>query len=156
MTFKRGCLSLLAVMVLSSGWARAESLSERLQKGIYTEETVGDLDAARGIYQKIVADAKADRAVAAQAQFRLAQCLLKQEKGEQAVAAFQKVIDEFADQKELVAKARQHVPPRPGLELLPEPWVDGESLRLQIRLSKKDLRSSRLAFRLRFSPLMRE
>ena len=134
MTFKTLILSVVAV-VLSAGLAMADSLAERLEKGIYTEETVGDLDAAKDIYEQIVADAKTDRIVAAQAQFRLAQCLLKQEKKDAAVEAFKKLIEEFADQKELVAKAKKHAPVRPDFELLPEPWVDGESLQFQVELA---------------------
>ena len=34
-----------------------------------------------------------------------------------------------------VTKVQKHVPIRPDFELLPEPWVDGESLQLQIRLA---------------------
>ncbi len=77
MTLKTLVLSMVAVVLLSGGLAMADSLAERLERGIYTEETVGDLDAAKDIYQQIVADAESDRVVAAQAQFRLAQCLLK-------------------------------------------------------------------------------
>jgi len=135
MTIKTLVLSILAVVLLSGSVSKADSLAERLEKGIYTEETVGNLDAAMDIYQQIVADAGTDRAVAAQAQFRLGQCLLKQEKNDEAIAAFKKLIEEFADQKELVAKAKKHVPIRPDFEMLPEPWVDGESLQLQIKLA---------------------
>ena len=134
MTIKTLVFSIV-VVVLSGGLAMADSLAERLEAGIYAEETVGDLDAARDIYLQIVADAEADRVVAAQAQFRLGQCFLKQEKKDEAIAAFKKLIEEFADQKELVAKAKKHVPIRPDFELLPEPWVDGESLQLQIKLA---------------------
>ncbi len=134
MTIKTLVFSIV-VVVLSGGLAMADSLAERLEAGIYAEETVGDLDAARDIYLQIVADAEADRGVAAQAQFRLGQCFLKQEKKDEAIAAFKKLIEEFADQKELVAKAKKHVPIRPDFELLPEPWVDGESLQFQIKLA---------------------
>ena len=137
MTYKTLVLSMVAVVVLllSGGLAIADSLAERLEKGIYTEETIGDLDAAKDIYQQIVVDAKGDRVVAAQAQFRLGQCLLKQGKENEAIAAFKKLIKDFADQKELVARAKKHVPIRPDFELLPAPWVDGESLQLQIKLA---------------------
>jgi len=134
MTIKPLVLSVVAAVLLSGGLAMADSLAERLEKGIYTEETVGDLDAAKDIYQQIVTDAGADRAVAAQAQFRLGQCLLKQEKEDEAIGAFKKLIEEFADQKELVAKAKKYVPSRPDFEMLPEPWVDGESLQLRAKL----------------------
>ena len=60
MTFKTLVLSMVAVVLQSGGVAMADSLAERLEKGIYTEETIGNLDAARDIYQQIVADAETD------------------------------------------------------------------------------------------------
>jgi hypothetical protein len=110
----------------------ASSASELLEKGIYTEETVGNLDEAISIYEKVVAEGEASHALAAQAQFRLGQCLLKKGKKAEATAAFEKLISNFADQKELVAKARKFVPE--GIQLEPVPWVDGEALQLQYRL----------------------
>jgi tetratricopeptide (TPR) repeat protein len=80
-----------------------------LEKGIYTEETVGDLDAAIKIYQQIVEDAKAARKYAAQAQYRLGMCYLKKRQSTKAVNCFNELIAAFSDQKELVAKAREQI-----------------------------------------------
>jgi tetratricopeptide (TPR) repeat protein len=113
--------------------ARADSASELLEKGIYTEETAGDLDKAIAIYEKVVAEAKAGHALAAQAQYHIGQCLLKKGKKAEATAAFQKLVSDFPDQKDLVAKARQFVPE--GTPLGPVPWVDGEALQLRMRFS---------------------
>ena len=68
---------------------RAESVGERLHKGVYQEETVGDLEAAMKIYQEIVADEKANRPHAAQAKYRLGMCHVKKGEKEKAVAAFE-------------------------------------------------------------------
>jgi tetratricopeptide (TPR) repeat protein len=111
--------------------AMAASASEMLEKGIYTEETVGDLDKAISIYQKVVAEGKAAHALAAQAQYHIGQCLLKKGKKGEATAAFQKLVNDFPDQKELVAKARKFLPE--GVQLGPVPWVDGETLQLRFR-----------------------
>ncbi len=113
--------------------AMAASTSELLEKGIYTEETVGNLDEAISIYQQVVAEAAASHALAAQAQYRLGQCLLKKGKKAEATAAFEKLISDFADQKELVAKARKFVPE--GIQLESAPWVDGEFMQLRYRLA---------------------
>ena len=51
--------------------AAAESAAELLEKGIYTEQTVGDLAAAIEIYTRVVENTEANRPHAAQAQFRL-------------------------------------------------------------------------------------
>lgn len=80
-----------------------------LEKGIYTEQTVGDLDGAIGIYQRIVNDANANRPYVAQAQYRLGTCLLKKGQKDQALAAFRTVATQFADQKEVAALASRQL-----------------------------------------------
>ncbi len=84
----------------------ASSLSELLEKAIFTEESVGDLDAAIEIYQTILAEAEASRPYVAQAQFRLGMCYLKQGKEDKAAAALQRVLTNFPKQRELVEQAR--------------------------------------------------
>ncbi|TWU42425.1 DUF3108 domain-containing protein [Novipirellula artificiosorum] len=111
----------------------AQTASERLEKGIYTEETVGNLDEAIKIYRSIVADAKETEALGAKAQYRLASCLSK--KGDQAgaVAAYEALIKNYPNQKELVSKAREQLPAK--LELGEAPWNDGEQLTLTMKLA---------------------
>ena len=58
----------------------ADSVSALLEKGIYSEETVGGSANAIEIYQKVVDEAKTSEAYAAEAQYRFGQCLLKQRK----------------------------------------------------------------------------
>ena len=103
---------LMAVMVFAacSAAPAADTAAELLEKGINAEEKAGDLQAAIDLYQKAIAEAKNDEARAAEAQYRIGQCLLKQKKNDKAVAAFQKVIDSYPDQQQWAAKARQHVP----------------------------------------------
>lgn len=88
---------------------RAESVSLLLQKGIFAEETEGNLDAAIKIYQEIVAEAQANRTLIAQAQFRLASCLLKKGQRTEAATAFREIVDHHAAEPALVAKARSHL-----------------------------------------------
>jgi hypothetical protein len=126
-----GVVALLATAMAAAAEPekKAASPSELLEKGIYTEETVGDLDGAISIYEKVVAEAKAVRALAAEALYRVGQCLLKKGKKAEAEAAFQKLIADFPDQKDWIAKARKHV--HEGISLGPVPWVDGETLQLR-------------------------
>ena len=86
--------------------AQVESVGVLLQKGIYQEETVGDLDAAMKIYHQIVADEKADRPHAAQAKYRLGMCHVKKGENEKAVETFEELIQEFPGQAKLVEQAR--------------------------------------------------
>jgi hypothetical protein len=112
--------------------AASASPSELLEKGIYSEETKGDLDGAIAIYQQVLSEVKAGQSLAAQAQFRLAQCYLKKNKSAEANAAFEKLIHDFPGEKDLVAKARGRLPAQPKLG--PVPWVDGERLQLALKL----------------------
>jgi tetratricopeptide (TPR) repeat protein len=108
----------------------APSSAVMLEKGIYTEETLGDLDAAMKIYRQIVEDAKANRRYAAQAQYRLGMCYLK--KGDKAKArdTLDELIRQFPDQKDLIAQARKQIPSE--LKLIAAPWADGEQMTLAI------------------------
>lgn len=108
------------------------SPSELLEKGIYAEETKGDIEGAITIYQQLVAESKASQSLAAKAQLRLGQCLLKKNRRNEAVAAFEKLIRDFPDEKELIAKARENLPSK--LALAPVPWVDGERLQMTLTL----------------------
>ena len=70
------CISVLIVAATAAIHSTAApaapaSPSELLEKGIYNEETKGDLDSAIAIYQQLVAEANVNQSLAAQAQFRL-------------------------------------------------------------------------------------
>lgn len=89
--------------------ARGESASTLLEKGIYSEETAGNLDEAIKIYKQIVDEAKANRPAVAQALYRLGMCELKKGRTSEASSAFTTVVTQYADQKELVAKAQKQL-----------------------------------------------
>lgn len=134
----RGAKAILVVVSLASFVATANlaagaSPSELLEKGIYSEETKGDLEAAMQLYQQVAAEAKSGQAVAAQAQYRLGVCYYKKKNYAEATAAFEKLVKEYPDQKELVASANQYL--AGAVELLPAPWVDGEEMRLDIKFA---------------------
>jgi hypothetical protein len=119
---RRGFL-LLAVAYWAIS-AFAQPASDLLQSGIYSQDTVGDLDAAIRIYRQILGSGTGMRLYAAHAQYRLGVCLLR--KGDSAAAAevFQTVIREYSDQPALVARARESLPP--GNRLLRAPWPPTE------------------------------
>ena len=123
----------LAAGVAVSAPVKAESVSELLEKGIYAQETVGDLDKAISIYKEVVKRAKADQLLAAKAQFNIGQCLLKKGKKAEAEAAFKKLIKDYPGAGELVAKAEKLLPE--SMPLGPVPWVDGEVLQLRLRMT---------------------
>ena len=80
-------LACLTIFTLAAP-AKAATASELLEKAIYTEETVGDLDQAIMVYQQVVAEGKAAQGVAAQAQLRIGLIYAKQGKAAQATSRF--------------------------------------------------------------------
>lgn len=56
----------------------AQTLSEQLQKGIYTEETLGDRVEAARIYRQIIAAPAVPRSIAQDAERRLARLTASQ------------------------------------------------------------------------------
>ena len=116
--------------------AAADSPVERLEKGIYTEETVGDLAQAIEIYSSIVDDDDANRGHVAQAQFRLGMCHLKAGEEAEARRAFEQLVERFPEQEEWVARAQQELATTAeALPLSPKvPWLDGELLTYKMSL----------------------
>ena len=124
---------LAAVIAGGAGSMQAASPSEMLEKGIYAEETKGDIDGAIKIYEQVVSEGKSARAFAAQAQFRIGLCYQKKQQAALAREAFIKLAEAFPEQKDLLAKARQYLPSDPTLG--PAPWVDGEVLQLTVKFA---------------------
>jgi len=120
------------VVVCTAVAAWGASPSETLQKAIYTEETVGNVDEAIKLYQQVIDEAKSAKSAAAQAEYRLAQCLFKKDRKTEANAALEKLIADYPEEKELVAKARRLLPT--ALKLQAAPWQDHEALMLDIKL----------------------
>ncbi|MGY8768278.1 MAG: DUF3108 domain-containing protein [Pirellulales bacterium] len=129
----------LVAMLLGNSVSAEDTPSNLLEKGIYTEETVGDLDKAIKIYEEIISQSKANRKFVAQAQLRLGKCLVKQGKKKEAEKVFRKLVDQFKDspaQKDLVAQARKLLPVTVSdLNLIDVPWVDGEHLEMRVKLA---------------------
>lgn len=112
--------------------ASAATASQLLEKAIYAEETVGDLDEAIEIYETVLAKSKRSINAAAEAQYRIGTCYAKQGKTDEANAAFQKVIDNYSQATTWVAKAKSSLPGTP--ELLPVPWGDGDTMIYELKL----------------------
>ena len=127
-----GLLPLVIIFLALAPPVRAATAGEILEKAIYAEETAGDLDEAIKLYEQVIAEAKTARSAAAKAQYRLGLIYEKQGKVEQAAEAFRAVIENYAEEEELVAQARKRLPSE--VQLLPAPWVDGEELQLDMKL----------------------
>src|SRR5215510_8591483 len=103
-------LGVALVLFNSAHVAYAASLAEILEKGIYTEETKGELKAATEIYRQIVDDPAAQRSLMAQAQLRLGLCQLKLGNKPQAISALDRLTQEFPDKDKLLAIVEQQMP----------------------------------------------
>jgi carboxyl-terminal processing protease len=98
------------LMLCAAPMAWGASADWLLEKGIYTEETKGELKAAAEIYQQVVDDSKASRSLVAQAQLRLGLCQLKLGNKPQAISALERLTQEFPDKDKLLALVEQHMP----------------------------------------------
>lgn len=94
-----GLMAVLVGVTLS-----AQSLGVELQRVTQQATVTGDLHAAIEDYKKIVARAGADRAIAAQALVRMADCYQKLGDAE-ARKIYERIVREFPDRKEEVALA---------------------------------------------------
>src|SRR2546421_8630689 len=104
MTKMAGSLQCSAVLILlftlSQGavLAATNDLSSLLQKGLFEEEANHNFGAAIQAYQAVVDHFDENRKLAATATFRLAECYRKQNKTNEAVEQYQRVLGDFAEQ----------------------------------------------------------
>ena len=125
------CLLSITTLLTAAEATGAGSPSELLEQGLYSEQTKGDIDEAMKLYQQVVAEGKAGQAVAAQAQYRLGMCYHKKKNYAEATAAFERVVRDYPEQRDLVALASRYL--TGAMPLLPAPWVDGEEMQLDIK-----------------------
>lgn len=109
---------LLAVLVMAGALATGIGSGQQkgqqdvaLQAAIRKETVEGDLKGAIEQYKKIIAQPGTGRATAATALLRMGQCLEKlgETQAQEARQAYERVVREFADQKEAVAEARKRL-----------------------------------------------
>lgn len=103
---------LFAVAALAlrlAGATPTNDLTATLKKGLYEEEANRNLEAAIAAYQQVVARFDKDRRAAATAVYRLGECYRKLGRTNDAVAQFERVIREFADDETLVKVSRNNL-----------------------------------------------
>lgn len=122
MTTRSLATVILAIAVVSCA-AAGQSIADLFQKGIYTQETVGDLDGAIRIYRQVISAGTEAHGYTAQALYRLGLCLHAKGDSAGAIQAFEKLVKDYPDEKELAAKVQQYLP---RLKLLPVPWPERE------------------------------
>jgi hypothetical protein len=93
--------------------------AELLQKGIFAQETAGDLEGAAKIFRQIVDSHPIQREIAAQAQYRLGLTLLAKGDAAGASQEIQRLGWDFPDYKELIASAKNASGPAPASGMIP-------------------------------------
>ena len=109
-------LLLAAVVFMTVLPAIAQTDSEQLQKGIFAQDSQGNLDSAIAIYRQLAYSGLTQRNVAAEAQYRLAQALLAKGDITAATREFERMERDFADYQKLVSSlaARKRGPSAPA------------------------------------------
>jgi ankyrin repeat protein len=89
--------------------AATNDVSGMLQKGLFEEEANRNLDAAIQAYQSVITQTDKDRKFAATAIFRLGECYRKLGKTNEATTQYERIVQEFGDQTELVKLSQGYV-----------------------------------------------
>ena len=104
------CVLFIAAILASGGFGRAaDTVTETFQKALFEEEANQNYDAAMRAYRDVVARMDEQRKLAATAVFRLGECFRKLGQTNDAVAQYQRILREFADQPTLVNLSRQNL-----------------------------------------------
>jgi tetratricopeptide (TPR) repeat protein len=98
--------SFLALPPTSDAQTAQQRLAEavRLQQAMHRQDAAGDLDAAIAIYRELASSSATDRAIAAEAQYRLAQSLLQKGELDAAAQEIMALSRLFPDQAALVSR----------------------------------------------------
>jgi tetratricopeptide (TPR) repeat protein len=105
-TLKTIVTGIVLTAILPVCIAAAAPTSELLQKGLYAEEVEGNIDSAIKTYGEIIKKTDAPRNHIAQALYRQGMCYLKIKDEQAAKTVFEKLVNEYADQTEIVQKAQ--------------------------------------------------
>jgi hypothetical protein len=98
----------LAVLVLGLAvGALGQSAATLLEDAIYAEETEGDLDKALRLYDQVIALGGGDDVYRARALYRKGMCHLKAGREDLAEEALGRLLTEFADQEQVISRARE-------------------------------------------------
>src|SRR5687767_2711273 len=121
-------IALYLMIVLAA--AAAETPQELFQKALVKERSEGKLDEAIQLYRRAVDSAGKDRALAAKALVQLGECYEKLGSTE-ARKQYDRVLREYADQKEAVAAARARLGHKVETELVTRQVWSGEDVNLE-------------------------
>ena len=120
----------IVTVTLLLGWfgtlmAAGETTRELFERAVYTESTVGDMNAAEKLYRQIIDEEKANRPLTAQSYYHLSMLLIKSEKEKEALSVLEALAKDFPDQTDLIEKSQaalaSYLSDRPTRNL-PDSW----------------------------------
>lgn len=118
-----------SLLILQLAWG--QSPAELMEKAIFTEETKGDLEGARLLYEQALKESENAAGYAGQALYRLGLLHLRKNDTDKGWGYLRALIDRYPNQTNLVAAARARLPEI--LDLLPPPWKEGEQMIIHFR-----------------------
>ena len=98
----------IAALILASHHGLAQKAEELFQKGMQLEEVKGELAKAIELYSDVVNKSTANKSLTAKALLHIGRCYEKLGKKE-AMKAYERIVKDFADQREVVAEARSRL-----------------------------------------------
>ncbi|MBN1482119.1 tetratricopeptide repeat protein [candidate division KSB1 bacterium] len=104
----RRIVFLIIILFVSNGFVFTQTPSQLYQHALLKENGEGDLNAAISLYEKVVADTTADRSLRAKAHLHIGMCWEKMGE-QQARSAYQLIIQQYADQSEIVNIAKERL-----------------------------------------------
>jgi len=136
---KKSTVALLAWagVALIHGLALADEKStssptDLLEEGIYLQEAKGDLEGAIARYREVVELAQGNRALVAEALYRLGVSHLEEGNTIEAARAFDVLSQNYTDQDKWLEAALAHLPQ--PFQSTSTPWRDGERTKFELRL----------------------
>lgn len=114
---KKLLIAILAASVLAVG---AQSGNDLFQKALLMERTEGNLPEAIKLYKRIVDKSAGDRKLAARALMQMGQCYEKLGQAD-ARKTYERLVQNYADQTDLAADARQRLASLGQLSSMPHP-----------------------------------
>src|SRR5436190_1194383 len=103
----KACNVVLIVLAMVVTASAADTVTEKLQRGLFEEEANHNLSTAMKEYQAIIAQSDEQRKVVATALFRLAECYRKLGQTNEAAKAYQQVLRDYSEQEQLVQMAEK-------------------------------------------------
>jgi hypothetical protein len=102
-------LPVLIFLLMASFAGSAQTPAERLEKGIYEQDTAGNLKTAVAIFESIVGDVGSNSATAAEAAYRLGQCQLQRGNADAAEKAFNWLIENHPKESAQLRNILSHI-----------------------------------------------